>query len=164
MNADTLASHLAAAIGARRLVIAGEHRACSTPRAHDREADQRDAAQLVKVGTANKGMVAKLQACRAALQQGVGDVVIAGGRTSSSRGWPTHASLAGCTGGAMKVTFDDIQTRESQHVLQTYRRQPVAFVRGKGPRLYDVDGREYSTSCRVLASHRWVMRIQVWPR
>ncbi len=43
----------------------------------------------------------------------------------------------------MKVTFDDIQTRESQHVLQTYRRQPVAFVRGKGPRLYDVDGREY---------------------
>ena len=43
----------------------------------------------------------------------------------------------------MKVTFDDIQKRESQHVLQTYRRQPVAFVRGKGPRLYDVDGREY---------------------
>ena len=43
----------------------------------------------------------------------------------------------------MKLTFDDIQQRESQHVLQTYRRQPVAFVRGKGPRLYDVDGREY---------------------
>ena len=43
----------------------------------------------------------------------------------------------------MKVTFDDIQKRESEHVLQTYRRQPVAFVRGKGPRLYDVDGREY---------------------
>jgi predicted acetylornithine/succinylornithine family transaminase len=43
----------------------------------------------------------------------------------------------------MKLTFDDIQTRESKHVLQTYRRQPVAFVRGTGPRLYDVDGREY---------------------
>jgi len=43
----------------------------------------------------------------------------------------------------MRVTFDDIQARESQHVLQTYRRQPVAFVRGKGSRLYDVDGREY---------------------
>ena len=43
----------------------------------------------------------------------------------------------------MKVTLDDIQARESQHVLQTYRRQPVAFVRGSGPRLYDVDGREY---------------------
>ena len=43
----------------------------------------------------------------------------------------------------MKVTLDDIQGRESKHVLQTYRRQPVAFVRGSGPRLWDVDGREY---------------------
>src|SRR5512147_2999060 len=43
----------------------------------------------------------------------------------------------------MKITLDDIQGRESRHVLQTYRRQPVAFVRGSGSRLYDVDGREY---------------------
>jgi predicted acetylornithine/succinylornithine family transaminase len=43
----------------------------------------------------------------------------------------------------MKVTFDEITARESRHVLQTYRRQPIAFVRGKGPFLYDVDGREY---------------------
>ena len=43
----------------------------------------------------------------------------------------------------MKTTLDSIQARESQYVLHTYRRQPVAFVRGNGPRLYDVDGREY---------------------
>ena len=43
----------------------------------------------------------------------------------------------------MKLTLDDILGRESRHVLQTYRRQPVAFVRGSGPCLYDVDGREY---------------------
>jgi acetylornithine/N-succinyldiaminopimelate aminotransferase len=43
----------------------------------------------------------------------------------------------------MKVTLDDIRTREQQHVLQTYKRQPVAFVRGQGSRLYDADGREY---------------------
>ena len=43
----------------------------------------------------------------------------------------------------MKTTLDSIQARESQFVLHTYRRQPVAFVRGNGPRLYDVDGREY---------------------
>ena len=43
----------------------------------------------------------------------------------------------------MKVTLDDIRDGESRHVLQTYRRQPVAFVRGSGTRLYDVDGREY---------------------
>jgi len=30
----------------------------------------------------------------------------------------------------MTVTLDDIQERESRHVLQTYKRQPVAFVRG----------------------------------
>jgi len=43
----------------------------------------------------------------------------------------------------MTVTLDDIRDRESRHVLQTYKRQPVAFVRGQGARLYDVDGREY---------------------
>jgi predicted acetylornithine/succinylornithine family transaminase len=43
----------------------------------------------------------------------------------------------------MKITLDEIRARESRHVLQTYRRQPVAFVRGRGSRLYDADGREY---------------------
>jgi acetylornithine/N-succinyldiaminopimelate aminotransferase len=43
----------------------------------------------------------------------------------------------------MTVTLADIQQRESRHVLQTYKRQPVAFVRGVGSRLYDVDDREY---------------------
>jgi predicted acetylornithine/succinylornithine family transaminase len=39
--------------------------------------------------------------------------------------------------------IDQIQAREARHVLQTYRRQPVTFVRGKGVRLFDADGREY---------------------
>ncbi|HEY6362387.1 MAG TPA: acetylornithine/succinylornithine family transaminase [Vicinamibacterales bacterium] len=43
----------------------------------------------------------------------------------------------------MKVTLDDIRAREARHVLQNYRRQPVAFVRGRGTFLYDVEGREY---------------------
>ena len=43
----------------------------------------------------------------------------------------------------MRVTLDDIRSREQQHVLQTYKRQPVVFVRGQGSRLYDADGREY---------------------
>ena len=38
---------------------------------------------------------------------------------------------------------DDIQALESRHVLQTYRRQPVTFVRGEGVRLFDAEGREY---------------------
>ena len=43
----------------------------------------------------------------------------------------------------MKTTLGDIQAREARHVLQTYKRQPIAFVRGSGSHLYDVDGREY---------------------
>ena len=43
----------------------------------------------------------------------------------------------------MNVSFEDIQAREARHVLQTYKRQPVAFVRGSGPCLYDTAGREY---------------------
>ncbi|PYR69009.1 MAG: aspartate aminotransferase family protein [Acidobacteria bacterium] len=47
-------------------------------------------------------------------------------------------------GGAMKkLTLDEITALEAQHVVTTYKRQPVAFVRGSGSRLYDVDGREY---------------------
>lgn len=43
----------------------------------------------------------------------------------------------------MTMVTEDIQTLESRHVLQTYRRQPVTFVRGKGVHLYDADGRDY---------------------
>jgi acetylornithine aminotransferase/acetylornithine/N-succinyldiaminopimelate aminotransferase len=43
----------------------------------------------------------------------------------------------------MTISLDDIRERESRHVLQTYKRQPVVFVRGRGSRLYDPEGREY---------------------
>src|SRR5262245_23399490 len=43
----------------------------------------------------------------------------------------------------MSTRFDDIQAREQQFVLQTYRRQPVAFVKGSGARLFDDTGRAY---------------------
>src|ERR1700724_1098196 len=39
--------------------------------------------------------------------------------------------------------INDVQARESRHILQTYRRAPITFVRGQGVRLYDSDGREY---------------------
>jgi acetylornithine/succinyldiaminopimelate/putrescine aminotransferase len=38
---------------------------------------------------------------------------------------------------------EDVQTLEQQHVLQTYRRQPVVFERGEGVRLFDDHGRAY---------------------
>ncbi|OLC47197.1 MAG: hypothetical protein AUH43_12315 [Acidobacteria bacterium 13_1_40CM_65_14] len=41
------------------------------------------------------------------------------------------------------MVLDDVIARESRHVLQTYRRNAVTFVRGQGVRLWDADGREY---------------------
>src|SRR5262245_65661734 len=43
----------------------------------------------------------------------------------------------------MPTVMDDVQAREARCVLQTYRRQPVTFVRGEGVRLFDADGNEY---------------------
>ncbi len=43
----------------------------------------------------------------------------------------------------MTTVATDIQALEARHVLQTYRRAPVTFVRGQGVRLYDADGRAY---------------------
>jgi acetylglutamate kinase len=81
VNADTFAGHLAARLGARRLVIAG-----TTPGVVDDAAGtigRLDAAgidRLIHGRTATAGMVAKLRACADALAAGVGDAVILDGR------------------------------------------------------------------------------------
>jgi len=43
----------------------------------------------------------------------------------------------------MTMVIDDVVGRETRHILQTYRRQPVTFVRGRGVRLFHADDREY---------------------
>jgi acetylglutamate kinase len=81
VNADTFAGHLAARLGARRLVIAG-----TTPGVLDAGGATlpllgADAiTRLVADGTATAGMIAKLRACEHALASGVDDVVIVDGR------------------------------------------------------------------------------------
>jgi acetylglutamate kinase len=99
VNADTLAAHLAASLRARRLVIAGGTSGVldETGRTIER-LDSRHAARLIKAGTANKGMVAKLEACRAALRHGVEDVLIANGREVELDALgAAKGPLAGCT-------------------------------------------------------------------
>ncbi len=39
--------------------------------------------------------------------------------------------------------MSNVTALESQHVLQTYKRQPVVFVRGEGTRLFDENGKRY---------------------
>ena len=81
VNADTMAGHLAGALRARRLVIAG-----STPGVLDAAGttvgllDPAAIAAMVSSGTATAGMIAKLRACEEALSGGVDDVVIVDGR------------------------------------------------------------------------------------
>ena len=81
VNADTLAGSLAARLGAKRLVIAG-----ATPGVLDKKnrtiekLDKERIEKLVKSGTANAGMVAKLNACQMALKGGAKNVVIVDGR------------------------------------------------------------------------------------
>ena len=40
-------------------------------------------------------------------------------------------------------SYQEIVALEQKHLLQTYARYPVAFARGKGVYLYDVDGKRY---------------------
>jgi predicted acetylornithine/succinylornithine family transaminase len=39
--------------------------------------------------------------------------------------------------------FEEIRALDAEHVMQTYGRLPVAFVRGEGTRLWDSEGKEY---------------------
>jgi acetylglutamate kinase len=83
VNADTLASHLAVACGARELIIGG-----TTPGVLDRDGatiahmDLPRLDAVISDGTASAGMVAKLTAAREAVVGGVGTVTIADGRTA----------------------------------------------------------------------------------
>jgi acetylglutamate kinase len=81
VNADTFAGHLAARLGARRLVIAGTtagvlNDAGGTVPVVEPQGLHR----LISDGTATAGMIAKLRACEYALGHGVTDVVIVDGR------------------------------------------------------------------------------------
>lgn len=81
VNADVLAAHLARAIQADRLIIAG-----STPGVFDASGttctvlDRTAALAMVSAGTARDGMVAKLKAALAAVDGGVCSVRIVDGR------------------------------------------------------------------------------------
>ena len=81
INADTFAAHLAGALGARRLIIAG-----GTAGVLDADGESISELPLDRVnaliasGAAHSGMVAKLEACSAAIARGVAEVAIVSGR------------------------------------------------------------------------------------
>ena len=81
INADTFAAHLAASLGASRLIVAG-----TTAGVLDQEGrtipvmSWEDVDAITAAGTAHSGMVAKLTACRFAAARGVATVTIVDGR------------------------------------------------------------------------------------
>lgn len=81
VNADTLAAFLAARLRASRLVLAGatagvlDPAGRTIPRVEVGEIDR-----LARTGLINRGMIAKLHACREALAAGVPEVAIVDGR------------------------------------------------------------------------------------
>ncbi len=87
VNADTFAGHVAAALHARRLVIAGTTAGVlGIDGATIARLDSAAMHALVNDGTATAGMIAKLRACEHALAHGVADVVIVDGRDAEALG------------------------------------------------------------------------------
>jgi acetylglutamate kinase len=90
VNADTFASHFAGRLGARRLVIAGTTAGVlDSAGATVDVLDSAAIARLIDGGTATAGMIAKLRACKQALERAgpggdVGDVVIVDGRDGAA--------------------------------------------------------------------------------
>src|SRR5580704_3836984 len=84
VNADTFAGHLAAGLGARRLVIAG-----TTPGVLGADGstipllEEVAVARLLGDGTATAGMIAKLRACEHAAANGVEVVIVDGGNRAA---------------------------------------------------------------------------------
>jgi acetylglutamate kinase len=110
VNADTLAGHIAARLGARRLVIAG-----TTAGVLDDSGatmgvlEPPSVERLINSGTATAGMIAKLRACAHALAHGVDDVVIVDGRdraaleSAALGGVPATATQMVATGVGRRV-------------------------------------------------------------
>ena len=81
VNADTLAGHLAAALAADRLIVAGATRGVLGADGETiAQLTPDDIDRMTASGEAHSGMVAKLAACRQALAGGVSDIAIVSGR------------------------------------------------------------------------------------
>jgi len=104
VNADALAGELAAALGARRLIIAG-----ATNGVLDSDGQTighlttDDIDRMTSTGAVHSGMIAKLAACRRALDGGVNQVAIVSGRAVSDFDGAegTRIGLAASTSGRL---------------------------------------------------------------
>jgi len=81
VNADVLAGHLAASLSARRLIVAGATKGVLGESGQTiAHVTPEDIDRMTASGAAHSGMIAKLGACRHALEHGVNQVAIVSGR------------------------------------------------------------------------------------
>lgn len=104
VNADTLAAHLAGRLKSPRLILAG-----ATAGVLERDGSTieemtfSDADALVREGGATAGMVAKLAACRAAIENGAREVFVADGTDLAGLAVLAHHGRAAGAGKSTRV-------------------------------------------------------------
>lgn len=115
VNADTLAAHLAGRLKSTRLIIAGgtagvlEHNGTTIA-----DMTVADIDRLVKSGGATAGMVAKLDACRAALAEGAREVFVADGRDLTGLAVLARHGRAAGAAKATKIRYE--KPSKSRHI------------------------------------------------
>ena len=155
INADTVAGAIAEALDAEKLVyltdVAGLYADYPDESTLISRIDVAGLGALEADGKLSEGMIPKIRSCVDALNHGVRRAHILDGRIPHAlllefftrEGIGTMIEASCRRGGARMTTFDDIVALDAEHVMQTYGRQPVAFVRGEGVRLWDSEGKEY---------------------
>ena len=123
VNADTLASYLAARLRSPRLVIAGatagvydEHGGTIADLSFD------GIASLINEGGATAGMIAKLSACRSALEGGAGEVFIADGREVA--GLAVLVRHGRTAGAARSTRITDTRKAKSRRIGRIAMKRP----------------------------------------
>jgi acetylglutamate kinase len=105
VNADTLASYLASRLKSPRLIVAG---ATAGVYAGDGTTIPQmtfaDIADLIANGGVTAGMIAKLTACRSAIEGGVGEVFVADGRDTAGLAVLARYGLKAGAGKATKIS------------------------------------------------------------
>ena len=120
---------------------------------------------LIRQNKVSGGMILKLEACKRALSAGVNEVRIVAAVPTRAACFPRptekrardarDAELScGSRSGPLKRRQDETTRKREQarskrcawrarYLMNTYRRPPIVFVRGRGCYLYDHRGRKY---------------------
>ena len=150
VNADEAAVAVAAALGARALVLATDVAGVLLPGRTEpvERLAGAEARALMAQGIVHGGMRPKVEACLAAAQAGVPAWIVDGRRPGAVAGAAASAAGAGTAfppaasaGGPQDLT--DMLELDRAYVMQTYGRTPLRLVRGRGSMVEDVDGKRY---------------------